>query len=129
MNDMTFINVAGYFGTGSSAVVDLLKEFKDFYECDAEIRFIKDPYGISQLENALVNQWELVNSAAAIADFREMCRKGCRPGGNNPFAKAGLAYKQRIATDFMDIVDEYIGRLTEYQYIGDFYHFKFKKPY
>ena len=78
MSKTTFINVAGFFGSGSSAVVDLLKEFKGFNECDAEIRFVKDPYGISQLENALVNQWELVNSAAAIADFREMCRKGCR---------------------------------------------------
>ena len=129
MSNITFINVAGFFGSGSSAVVDLLKEFKDFYECDAEIRFVKDPYGISQLENALVNQWELVNSAAAIADFRELCRKGCRPGGKNPFAKAGLAYKKRINPNFMAIVDQYIDKLTEYQYHGDFYHFKFQKPY
>lgn len=129
MSNITFVNVAGFFGSGSSAVVDLLKEFKDFYECDAEIRFVKDPYGISQLENALVNQWELVNSAAAIADFRELCRKGCRPGGMNPFAKAGLAYKARIAPNFMEIVDQYIDKLTDYTYQGDFYHFKFKKPY
>lgn len=129
MSNTTFVNVAGFFGSGSSAVVDLLKEFKDFYECDAEIRFVKDPYGISQLENALVNQWELVNSAAAIADFRELCRKGCRPGGKNPFAKAGLAYKKRISPNFMEIVDQYIDKLTDYQYQGDFYHFKFKKPY
>lgn len=129
MNKITFINVAGFFGSGSSAVVDLLKEFKDFYECDAEIRFVKDPYGISQLENALINQWELVNSAAAIADFREMCRKGCRPGGMNPFAKAGLAYKKRITPDFMELVDQYIDKLTEYKYQGDFYYFKFQKPY
>lgn len=129
MSNITFVNVAGFFGSGSSAVVDLLKEFKDFYECDAEIRFVKDPYGISQMENVLVNQWELVNSAAAIADFKELCRKGCRPGGMNPLAKAGLAYGKRITPDFMDIVDKYIDRLTEYRYQGDFYHFKFKKPY
>lgn len=129
MNNVTFINVAGFFGSGSSAVVDLLKEFKDFYECDAEIRFVKDPYGISQLETSLVNQWELVNSAAAIADFRELCKKGCRLGGMNPLARAGLAYKKRITPEFMELVDEYIGKLTEYQYQGDFYHFKFKKTY
>lgn len=129
MNNITFVNVAGFFGSGSSAVVDLLKEFKDFYECDAEIRFVKDPYGISQLENTLVNQWELVNSAAAIADFRDLCRKGCRPGGRNPFAKAGFAYNRRINTDFMNIVDRYIDKLTDYKYQGDYYHFKFKKPY
>lgn len=129
MSNITFINVAGFFGSGSSAVVDLLKEFKDFYECDAEIRFVKDPGGISQMENALVNQWELVNSAAAIADFRDLCKMGCRPGGKNPFAKAGLAYSKRITPDFMDIVDQYIDKLSIYKYQGDFYHFKFKKPF
>jgi len=129
MNKITFVNVAGFFGSGSSAAVDLLKEFKDFYECDAEIRFIKDPYGVSQLENVLINQWELVNSAAAIADFRELCMKACRRGGKNPFAKAGLGYRKSITPDFMEIVDQYIDKLTDYTYQGDYYHFKFKKTY
>lgn len=126
--NIKFINVAGFFWSGSSAVVDLLKEYRHFYECDAEIRFIKDPYGISQLETSLVEHWELINSAAAIADFREMCRKGCRPG-NHFYSQAGMGYANRIAKDFMKLVDEYIARLTEYTYIADYYHFKFKKSY
>lgn len=129
MSDVKFVNVAGFFYSGSGAVVDLLKEFENFYECNAEIRFIKDPFGLSQLESALVEHWELINSAAAIADFREMCRKGSRPGGRKIFAKAGHGYSQRIAHDFMDIVDEYIDRLTEFTYKDEYYHFKFQKPY
>ena len=74
MSNMMFINVSGFFTSGSSAVVDLLKEFDDTYECKAEVRIIKDPYGISQLEHSLVDSWELINSSAAIMDFLKLCK-------------------------------------------------------
>ena len=129
MNDViNFINVAGFLGSGSSAVVDLLKEFENFNECDSEIRFVKDPYGIIDLESALINHWDLINSAAAIADFREMCRKGCRHGGHF-FSRPGMGYVRKINPDFMKITDQYIDKLTDFEYIGDYYHFKFKKNY
>ena len=128
MNDITFVDVSGFFTSGSSAMVDLLKEFKGFYESNAEIRFIKDPYGISQMENALVNQWEFINSSAAISDFRELCRKGCR-NGKGLFAPAGFNLKKTITKDFMKITDEYINELSDYTYKFDFYHYKFKKNY
>ena len=35
---MKFIDVTGYFYSGSSAVVDLIREYDDIYECKAEIR-------------------------------------------------------------------------------------------
>lgn len=127
-NKITFINVAGFFGSGSSAVVDLLKEFKDFYECDAEIRFIKDPGGLCDLETALLNHWDLINSAAAIVDFRKMIKKGCRHG-RHFWSPAGMGYAHNISKNFMALTDEYITKLTNYTYIGDFYHFKFQKPY
>lgn len=128
MANLFFVNVAGFLGSGSSAVVDLLKEFEDFYECDAEIRFIKDPHGLVDLESALVTHWELVNSAAAIADFREMCRKGCR-NGKHLLSRAGMGYANSICPNFMEITDQYIEKLTDFTYIGDYYHFKFKKNY
>lgn len=125
---VTFINVAGFFGSGSSAVVDLLKEFEGFYECNAEIRFIKDPGGISDLEHSLVDRWELINSAAAIADFKKMIKKGCRHG-RHIFSRAGLGYKRNININFLSVTENYLNKLTKYKYIGDFYHFKFKKKY
>lgn len=130
MCDMTFINVSGFFTSGSSAVVDLLKEFSDTYECKAEIRIIKDPYGISQLEHSLVDSWELINSSAAIADFLSLCRICSRTGGGSfPLARAGLSYCKTMSKDFMTITEEYIDDLTSYKYAQDFYHTKFKKSY
>lgn len=128
MKDITFVDVSGFFTSGSSAMVDLLKEFRGFYESDAEIRFIKDPYGIVQMENALVNQWEFINSSAAISDFLDLCKKGCR-NGKGLFAPAGFNLKKTISKDFMKITEEYINELTDYTYKFDFYHYKFKKPY
>ena len=81
MQDTTFVIVSGFCSSGSSAVIDLLKEFKGFYEPNAEIRFLRDPYGISDLEKALVNQWDLINSTAAISDFLDIMRKSARPKG------------------------------------------------
>ena len=128
MKDITFVDVSGFFTSGSSAMVDLLKEFRGFYESNAEIRFIKDPYGIVQMENALVNQWEFINSSAAISDFLELCQKGCR-NGKGLFAPAGFNLKKTISKDFMKITEEYVNELSDYTYKFDFYHYKFKKPY
>lgn len=128
MKDITFINVSGFFFSGSSAMVDLLKEFDAFYESNAEIRFIKDPYGIVQLEDALIKNWELINSSAAISDFLEMCNKGCR-NGKGLFSPAGFNLKKTISKDFMKITHNYINELTDYYYKQDYYHYKFKKSY
>lgn len=128
MSDITFVDVSGFFTSGSSAMVDLLKEFKGFYESNAEIRFIKDPYGIVEMENALVNNWEFINSSAAISDFLELCQKGCR-NGKGLFAPAGFNLKKTISKDFIKITEDYISELTDYTYKVDFYHYKFKKPY
>ncbi len=130
MKDISFFLVSGFISSGSSAVVDLLKEFKDTYECGAEIRLIKDPYGIMQLENALTDRWELINSAAAIRDFRRLCRICSRSGGGrNPFARAGLSYSKTIHPDFMEITERYISRLRQFTYNMDCYYTKFKKNY
>lgn len=130
MSDMTFLLVSGFFSSGSSAVVDLLKEFRGAYECTAEIRTIKDPYGICQMEDALVNHWELINSSAAINDFLNLSRIcSRRGGGRNPFARVGLNYKKTIHPDFMKITQRYVEKLIKFEYRADFYYSKFKKSY
>ena len=130
MGNMTFLSVSGFISSGSSAAVDLLKEFRGTYECTAEIRTIKDPYGICQLEDALVNHWELINSSAAINDFLHLSKICSRSGGGrNPFARAGLNYEKTIHPDFMKITHEYIEKLTKFEYKHDYYYSKFKKSY
>lgn len=128
MQKKNFIIVSGYFSSGSSAVVDLLKEFAGTYECQAEFRIIKDPYGILQMENALVAHWELINSSASIRDFLQLC-KICNRDGRFPLAPAGLAYSKMINKDFLKITEEYIAELTKFTYKSDFYYSKFKKKY
>lgn len=128
MKNMSFVGVSGFFSSGSSAVIDLLKEFRNTYECKAEIRIIKDPYGISQLEQSLVHHWELLNSSAAIQDFLWLCKIYNRNGGH-VFSPAGLSYGKNINPDFMRITYDYINELTDFKYESDFYYQKIKKSY
>ena len=128
MKDITFVNVSGFFSSGSSAMVDLLKEFNGFYEANAEIRFVRDPYGIVQLEHALVGQWEFINSSAAISDFLDVMKKSCR-NKKGLFAPMGFGLRKNIDSRMMDITRQYVDELTDYTYKFDFYHYKLKKPY
>lgn len=128
MSNVSFVMISGFFGSGSSAAVDLLKEYKGTYECLAEIRTIKDPYGIRQMEQALTDNWELLNSAAAIRDFLWLSKICARPG-RFPLAPAGLGYSKTISKDFMAITQRYIDKLTKFTYRSDFYYQKFKKSY
>ena len=63
------ISVSGYGSTGSSAVVDLLKEFDDFFIMGGEFRMIQDPGGLEELCNSLSNSWGWVRSDAYIRRF------------------------------------------------------------
>lgn len=128
MKDISFILVSGFIGSGSSAVVDLLKEYEGAYECHAEIRTIRDPYGIRQMEQALTDNWEFLNSAAAIRDFLWLSKICSRPG-RFPLAPAGLGYSKTISKDYMEITKRYVDKLTQFTYKSDFYYQKFKKSY
>ena len=65
----TYILVSGYGWTGSSAVVDLLKEINKACYMNVEFRIIKDPKGLRDLYDSLVENWDPLNSDIAIKDF------------------------------------------------------------
>lgn len=130
MNDVTYILVGGFHGSGSSAVVDLLKEYEGFYDCGAEIRTICDPYGIKNLEQVLVDDWDWINASAAISDFLDLAKKCSRQGGGrNLFSRFGLNYSKTINSKFMEITYRYVNKLTDFTYTRDFYYHKAKKKY
>ena len=130
MESVNYISVSGFSASGSSAVVDLLKEFSGVYECNAEIRLIQDPYGIRQLERNLVDDWNYLTSSAALNDYLWLANKCSRSGGGRfPLSRAGLSYSKTICKDFMKITNEYVQKLSRYSYHGDYYYLKFKKPY
>lgn len=123
-----YVMWTGFTGSGSSAVGDYLKEFAKTFECGKEIRFIKDPYGLIDLEYHLVEQWEFINSIAAVHDFLNQS-KIWGHYGDNPFSRPGLSYKKKINKDYYKLTKKFIDELTVYTFRRDFYHTKFKKNY
>lgn len=127
MKEKCFVNVSGFFYSGSSAIVDLLKEFRGFYEANAEIRFIRDPYGIIPMEQTLIHRWDWINASAAISDFLAFMKLCARPKGL--FLPMGYGLNKTISPEILSITDDYINDITDYTYKMDFYHYKSKKSF
>lgn len=132
------ITCAGYHGTGSSLVTDLLKEFsnvKSFGEY--EFRFLQDPNGVGDLEERLLRNNNRLNSDRAIYDFRRFIKKISKR--NLKFWKQNM-YKKNFNGNFEKITDEYVNTLIELKWKGnwidsiirdrdglDFYKYKLKR--
>lgn len=107
---MRFIATSGYYGTGSSAITDLVSEYDSVINptnTDFELQFFFGNDGVLKLYNALV-----VNrlfQEYAIRDFRESC-----------YRVAKIGYKMNYEKYFEGRFIEYSERyLSEIQ--GDFY--------
>ena len=94
-----FLTCASYYGTGSSAVTDLISEYDGVDNLtDYEFRFLHDPYGVRDLQYYLIDNPNRHNSGFGLKKFikyfsREhrrgkkdflrkriiLCRKVCRP--------------------------------------------------
>ena len=65
--------VASYYGSGSSAVTDLLSEFEGVKSLtNYEFRFAQDPDGLSELEYNLVENFNRHNSGHALKRYRDL---------------------------------------------------------
>lgn len=70
---MRFITCASYYGSGSSAITDLISEYSPVLSfTDEEFRFLQDPHGISDLEYYLVENFNRHNSGWAIKQYKKM---------------------------------------------------------
>lgn len=70
---MRIISCASYYGSGSSAITDLLSEYSNIYSfTDEEFRFVQDPDGISDLEYNLVQNFNRHNSGRAIKRYKKL---------------------------------------------------------
>lgn len=114
---------AGYMGTGSSAMTDLLSEFKSVnnkYK-DFEYIFLHCPGGIFDLEDKLLILNNSMRSDEALHAFRNTMKdlydvKFWWPGN----------YKNVIGKNFMNIVDEYINSITLFK-TDNFWYYQ-EKP-
>lgn len=62
--------VTGFYSSGSSAVIDFLKDLESVVVCDLdEVRILQDPFGISDLEYNLVENPHRHNSSQSIKYF------------------------------------------------------------
>ena len=82
---MKFITCASYYGTGSSAITDLVNECDNVHDMgDYEFRFIQDPDGIADLEYNLVENNHRHNSGYALKRYE-----------NHPYWQQRLATKEK----------------------------------
>lgn len=71
---MRIVTTTGYYGTGSSAITDLLQEYSSVASLGSsfECRIAHDMYGISDLEYYLVENYHRHNSSTAINNFKRL---------------------------------------------------------
>lgn len=123
--EIKFVAVSGYGWSGSSVVTDLLQEFEGYWNFGEEMRLLREPYGIFDLEHALVEEWDLLNSDAAVKDFmwlvERLNRTTSRWGGT------GCGYGKLLGPAFLEETERYIKQLTKFEYKGHWWWFEFKQ--
>ena len=126
VTSQNYICVSGYGWSGSSACVDLLKEFEGFGALQGEFRIAKDPYGLRDLEGSLVHNWDFIRHDVAIRDFLAFCKVLSR--GTGLFSKVGKNFANKLNIDFMLESKSYIDRLTNMIYLGDTFVHRYNIP-
>jgi hypothetical protein len=123
-NINTKIIVAGYGWSGSSAFIDLLSEFSGVTIVKEEFRTIKDPFGILDLENALIDNWDPLNIDQAIKNFWWLAKIQNRK--NHKFFRVGHSYNKTINKRFLDITKNYLDDLVDFKYFGHWFYLDYR---
>lgn len=115
----------GYTGTGSSALVHLLKEYSNCYDIDSknyEHNILYVPHGLFDLEDVLLNNNSLYRSDAALNDFYSEMRNL----NDNDYNWFG-GFKKRFGNEFMNNVNEFINSLIIFSRAGGWsYDYRYK---
>lgn len=109
---MRFITCASYYGTGSSAIIDIISEFNGVFPyANTEYRFIQDPDGISELEFNLVECFNRHNSGHALKRYKRLVDFY----SGNIFGKK---YSEYFGDKWKTISYQYIDSLTDFTFPG-----------
>ncbi len=105
---MKKIACIGYHYTGSGVIDDLFRECDNVYQglYEAELRFLHDPDGISDLEYNLVQNPHRLSSTLAIKRFVDYARRSSRQ------------VQQIVGKDWMNLVNDYVDKITLLKYPG-----------
>lgn len=105
--DHKYITCAGYGGTGSSAVTDLMAEFKSVKGCgDFEWTMAFDIDGISDLQHYIVDDFDKVKVTEGIYRFKRYSKIIQR------------GYSKQLGEDISPIFEDYINDLVDVSWMG-----------
>ena len=110
--------VAGLGSTGSSALVDLLKEVETYFVLDNEFRLFVDPGGLINLRDSLVENWSVFQSDIAIKNFNKMI-KSLSSKWRSP--NSHIDHTKFLDKEFLNLSKKYINSLTDIDYNGLWY--------
>lgn len=105
---MKKVTCISYHNSGSGAVDDYLREFRDFSfaPTDVECRFLQDPDGIADLEYNLVDNWHRLNSGFAIKRYEKFARRN------------RYTYELIFGKDWLLETRKYIDSLVDFEFPG-----------
>ena len=113
---MKIITCASYYGTGSSALTDLISEYKSVQpNTSFEFRFIHDPDGISDLEYHLITHPNREVSGHALKKFIKYYKYNSGTWFNKK-------YEKYFKGQYKVLSKEYVDELIDLSYKG-FWHF------
>lgn len=122
-----YILTAGYGWSGSSAIVDLLKEYDTIEEPNVEFRLIKDPYGLADLKYHITKNWDALTVDTAIKDFLWYADCLSRRPMSKFSLSDGLDYNKKIGSNFMEETHNFVNEIVSYSYQSDWWMSNFKK--
>lgn len=109
---MKIITCASYYGTGSSAITDLIGECDNVQSLtDYEFRFISDPDGIRDLEYNLVENNHRHNSGYALKRYE----RNVKFLAGNKFIKK---YNRFFGDKWVTLSNQYVKDLVDVEYKG-----------
>jgi hypothetical protein len=120
-----FVDLSGYAFTGKHAVIDFMREMRDYHveHFAFEFALLRIQGGIHDLEAALVEHWSPLRSDAGIRRFRRVVRRlGTVNQISRPsswFEAVGWNYDAHYQGRFLALSDAYLKHLISAEWSAD----------
>ena len=122
-----YILINGFGWSGSSALIDFMREFECTFVPHKEFRLIKDPHGVRDLDLSITQSTDQLNEDRAINEFIHFVKIYSRKNGG--FRPLGLGYNDDFGENFYSISKKYIESLTDYVYSGYWWYLDYDMSY
>lgn len=120
---MNIISCISYYGTGSSAITDLMREYNNVTcKTDFEINFLYDYHGINYLKYHMINHPIRTVSNEAIADFIKYIHRIAFQGRK-------MNYQKYFNNNFLEYTNTYLKKILGNSYKKQYLSDLEKKPY